>query len=400
MTFKCICAAAACCMGLAKGASAQQTTAPVADAPTQAPAPRTLEPAVLGPTASEQTLIGGLLSSINSNAEGWTPRVGSVTSGSGLALGGHYRAPIAGSRLFLDTEYLASIKGYQSALFDLSTRPLFGNRIVIGGGVRYTSLPQEDFFGFGAESSVDSHTSYERQGIDTRAWLAYTPRPGLEIRSTVGVLDAKIYSGEQPGVPSMDQVRWTQNFDSTTQSGRFLHAGVEATWDRRDNARNPSRGTFLRASLNRYACFTLGDRGVTRFDLDARTYVPVGGFSGHDSLALRGAVSLTTSGADREAAFFLLPRLGGGGTLRGYETSRFVDAQAAFMSAEYRWQVRRKLQVVGFLDAGTVAASVSQFSGSRLHSAVGAGVRYRGFRVDYAVGREGSRVHVGFGPSF
>jgi outer membrane protein assembly factor BamA len=354
---------------------------------------------VPGPSASEQSGIGALLASINSDAEGWTPRVGSVTSGSGLALGGHYRQRLAGGNLYLDTEYLASIKGYQSGLFDLSSRPLLNGRLTIGGGVRYTSLPQEDFFGFGAESSLASHTSYERQGLDARGWVAFRPAAGVEIRSTVGLLETKIFSGEQPGVPAIDEVRWTAGFDAPKQGGRFLHAGVEATIDRRDNPRNPHAGTYLRASLDRYSCFTLGENGVLRLDVDGRGYLPVGGFSGNDSLALRAALSLTNAD-DRQAAFYLLPRLGGGGTLRGFETSRFVDAQAAFMSAEYRWQLRRKLQIVGFVDAGTVASSISQFSGARLHTAIGTGIRYKGFRFDYAVGREGSRFHVGFGPSF
>ena len=267
--------------------------------------------------------------------------------------------------------------------------------------MRYTSLPQEDFFGFGAESSLDSHTSYERQGIDTRAWALLQTAAGrrdpLERRSP-GCEDLQRRAAGRPldGPGPLDP-----DFDSTTPERALPPRRRRGNLDRRDDVRNPSRGTFLRASLDRFACFTLGDRGVTRFDVDVRTYVPVGGILG-PRLARRARRGLPDDQrrAIARRAFFLLPRLGGGGTLRGYETSRFVDAQAAFMSAEYRWQVRRKLQVVGFVDAGTVAASVSQFSGSRLHSAVGAGVRYRGFRVDYAVGREGSRVHVGFGPSF
>lgn len=342
---------------------------------------------------------GGVLASINSNEVGITPRVGSVASGGGLAIGAHVRQPLGTGQLFLDTEYLASVKGYQSGLVELSSKPLAGGRVTIGGGFKYDSLPQEDFFGYGPDSQLDRHTSYQRQGLDTRAWVAFTPRPWLEVRTTVGHLNTRLFEGEQGGVPSIDTVSWHSGIEGIGRQSNYLHADIDATVDLRDDDFMPRAGTYARVGVSRFSGLGVQDCNFVRTHVDVRHYVPVAGFSGADSIAIRGALSMTASGNARPS-FYFLPRLGGGSTLRGYETSRFVDAQAMLVSAEYRWQVRRKLQIVGFVDAGQVAPAMSAFAMSRFDAAGGAGIRYRGFRVDYAVGREGSRFHVGFGPTF
>ena len=83
-----------------------------------------------------------------------------------------------------------------------------------------------------------------------------------------------------------------------------------------------------------------------------------------------------------------------------YNSSRFIDAQALYASAEYRWQAMHRLQVVSFVDVGQVAPSMRAFQLSDVRTSVGVGIRYRGFRIDYATGDEGGRLHVGVGASF
>ncbi len=203
----------------------------------------------------------------------------------------------------------------------------------------------------------------------------------------------------QGGVPSIDTVSWHSGTEGIGRQSNYLHADIDATVDLRDDDFMPRAGTYARVGVSRFSGLGVQDCSFVRTHVDVRHYVPVAGFSGADSIAIRGALSMTASGSGRPS-FYFLPRLGGGSTLRGYETSRFVDAQAMLVSAEYRWQVRRKLQIVGFVDAGQVAPAMSAFAMGRFDAAGGAGIRYRGFRVDYAVGREGGRFHVGFGPTF
>jgi hypothetical protein len=392
---------ACCCATLATTARAQQT-APPPSSPTTVSPPSTFVPDVLPIGSDVEAAPSGwkaVLGSVNADVDGGTLRAGSVVSGGGFALGGHWREPL-GEKARFDTEYMVSIKGYQSALLDVSSQPLAGGRLTFGFGVKYESLPMEDFFGLGPQSAVDTHTSYERQATDTRAWARIRVRPWLELRPTIGHVDTRVFAGEQSGIPSIEALTWRPSVSGVGRRSRFMHAGVTATIDRRDDPKRTRKGVFIRASASRYEAVTAEDDGFMRTELDVRGYLPVRGLSKHDVFAVRG-VALLTDGTRHEAApFYFLPRLGGGGLLRGYETSRFVDTQALFASAEYRWQAHHRLQIVTFVDVGGVAPAMRAFTVSNLQTSAGVGLRYRGFRVDYARGAEGGRFHVGVGMGF
>jgi outer membrane protein assembly factor BamA len=266
--------------------------------------------------------------------------------------------------------------------------------------VKYESLPMEDFFGLGPGSDVATHTSYERQGIDTRAWARFRIRPWLELKPTIGHVDTRLLAGEQSGVPSIESMAWASPVEGIARQSRFAHAGLTLTLDRRDTAKYTRSGVLIRASAERFEGLTARDHGFLKTEVDARGYLPIHALSSRDVLAVRGVALLTDGTRHESAPFYFLPRLGGGGLLRGYGSSRFIDTQALFASVEYRWQALRRLQVVSFADFGEVAPSMRAFSRANLRTSVGAGIRYRGFRVDYATGAEGGRLHVGVGASF
>ena len=401
---------ACCCATLATTARAQQlqpdtqtTTRPATPPEPQAPQnPSGFVPEVLPIGSDVEASTSGwrsVLASVNKDMEGPALRAGSVVAGGGFAIGGHWRETIS-SRARLDTEYLVSIKGYQSALIDLSSQPVANGRVTFGFGVKYDSLPMEDFFGFGPDSDVGTHASYERQGLDTRGWARIRVRPWFELRPTVGHLDTRLLSGEQSGIPSIESVTWRQPVSGVGRQSRFMHAGLSAIIDKRDDPKRTRAGFLIKASAERYEALTPEDSGFLKTEVDVRGYVPIRALSKQDVFAVRGVALLTDGTRHESAPFYFLPRLGGGGLLRGYETSRFVDTQALFASAEYRWQALHRLQVVSFVDIGEVSPSMRSFQLSNLKSSVGVGIRYRGFRVDYAKGSEGSRVHVGVGASF
>jgi hypothetical protein len=401
---------ACCCATLATTARAQQPKPDAQTTPRQAtpPEPQTPQspsgfiPEVLPIGSDVEASTSGwrsVLATVNKDIEGPALRAGSVVAGGGFALGGHWRETIS-DRARLDTEYMASIKGYQSALIDLSSQPVANGRLTFGFGMKYESLPMEDFFGLGPTSEVGSHTSYERQGLDTRGWARIRVRPWFELRPSIGHLDTRLLSGEQSGIPSIESVTWGQRVAGVGRQSRFVHAGLAATIDRRDDPKRTRSGLLIKASAERFEAVTSQDDGFLKTDIDVRGYVPIRLLSRQDVFAIRGVALLTDGTRHESAPFYFLPRLGGGGLLRGYETSRFVDTQALFASAEYRWQAHRRLQVVSFVDVGQVAPAMRAFELSKVQTSVGVGIRYRGFRIDYARGAEGGRLHVGVGASF
>ncbi len=384
-------------------AQTPQDPTPRAQTPPSTAAPSAFVPEVL-PIGSDVEAASGsgwrsVLASVNKDIEGPALRAGSVVSGGGFALGGHWRETV-GTRARLDTEYMVSIRGYQSALIDLSSQPVADGRLTFGFGVKYDSLPMEDFFGLGPDSEVGTHASYERQGLDTRGWARIRVRPWFELRPTIGHLDTRLLSGEQAGIPSIESVAWRSPVAGVGRQSRFMHAGVSAIIDRRDDPKWTRKGLLIKASAERFEAVTAQDHGFLKTEVDVRGYIPIRALSRQDVFAVRGVALLTDGTGHESAPFYFLPRLGGGGLLRGYETSRYVDTQALFASAEYRWQAMRRLQVVSFVDVGQVAPSTRAFAFSNLKTSVGVGIRYRGFRIDYARGAEGGRLHIGVGASF
>jgi hypothetical protein len=401
---------ACCCATLATSARAQQpepqpqTQAPALPEPQPAPpaGPSGFIPEVLPIGSDVEASTSGwrsVLATVNKDIEGPALRAGSVVAGGGLALGGHWRETLA-THARLDTEYMLSIKGYQSALVELSSRPLASGRLTFGFGAKYESLPQEDFYGLGPESDLSTHATYERQGLDTRGWARIRVRPWFELRPSIGHLDTRLRAGEQSGVPSIESMSYRQPVAGVGRQSRFVHAGLAATIDRRDDPKRTRAGFLIKASAERFQPMTPEDDSFLKTELDVRGYVPIRLLSRQDVFAVRGVALLTDGTGHERAPFYFLPRLGGGGLLRGYETSRFIDTQALYASAEYRWQAMRRLQVVSFVDVGQVAPSMRAFQLSNLRTSVGVGVRYRGFRIDYATGDEGGRLHIGVGASF
>lgn len=113
--------------------------------------------------------------------------------------------------------------------------------------------------------------------------------------------------------------------------------------------------------------------------------------------SLRGRVQ-TILDEDDAVPFFLLPQLGGGRTLRGYETGRFRDRHSIVTSAEFRWIPNRlALDMALFYDAGKVTARRSDLDFDGLKSDWGIGIRFHApgttvLRVEAARGSDGWRL--------
>lgn len=343
------------------------------------------------------------LSQINQTGDGWTPRAGRIVSGGGLALGQAYTKSLFEGRARARAEMLFSVKGYLQGELSLSSRPLGDSGVTLGGRVRYANLPQEDFFGVGHASSASMHTSYSQRLTDVSLVTTLAPRSWLQIEGTAGFLNHEIGRGRQAGVPSIEERFTEQAVPGLNSHTQFMRTGITATVDLRDVADAPRHGGWYSASLTHYEGIRGSSPSFGRFEADLRQFIAIPGTSRH-VLALRSQVMSTIGGTNAEIPFFMMPRLGGS-SLRGYEVSRYADRHLLAFSVEHRWDVHPKLQLVGFVDAGQVAPAFGDFGLERFQSSVGMGVRYRvgghtALRLDVAAGSEGTRVHIGFGPSF
>jgi len=204
--------------------------------------------------------------------------------------------------------------------------------------------------------------------------------------------------------------------DLGIRSFTHLLLPLYVSWDRRDDALNPTRGFYLNAGAEPFVEVSKGTPGA-RLTLDGRGYYPVGG----DGVVLAGRVQMgSVLGADlQDVPPDMLFFSGGGGTVRGQPyQSLGVDLGGgdtvggrgfAALSAEIRIGLTEKIGLVGFADIGAVGADSIPGSGGDWHSGAGLGLRYDTgigpLRLDVAAPTGGStgdgvQFYIGIGQAF
>ena len=94
-----------------------------------------------------------LMGRLNGDVDGWYPRIGGVTRGSGFAFGPGVRMPLFGNALFLDMSGAISLKGYSALDARLRWLQVLDQRIELWTDLRFEDFPEEDFFGVGMDSA-------------------------------------------------------------------------------------------------------------------------------------------------------------------------------------------------------------------------------------------------------
>ncbi len=216
----------------------------------------------------------------------------------------------------------------------------------------------------------------------------------------------------------------------TDQLGTISFATIalpaRGVWDRRENALNPTGGTYLEAQATPFTGLNSETGTGARLYFDSRAYF---GFGQDDRFVLAGRLQ---GGSIVGAGLFETPRdflfySGGGGTVRGqpyqslgvetvYAGPRAGDAPvtvrtggSSFLgaSAELRAKVWRNIGLVGFADAGFVGAD--SFGDGDWHAGAGLGVRYDTgigpIRLDVAAPVQGDtgsgvQIYIGIGQAF
>lgn len=195
-----------------------------------------------------------------------------------------------------------------------------------------------------------------------------------------------------------------------------------ATWDRRDNKVDATRGTYLAAEAKPFLGLGTTGSGV-RLTADARAYR---GFGAGNRVVLAGRFQ---AGAIYGSSLLDTPReflfySGGGGTVRGQPYQSLgvdvlrgpgggtVRTGGTFFlggSAEARVKVTDNIGVVGFVDAGQISVGSFGDDAGEFHAGAGFGLRYAtGFgplRLDVAgpVGGntgKGVQIYIGIGQAF
>lgn len=345
-----------------------------------------------------ETIVNG----VDGVTQGVHPELGVSIVGGGPAGGVGYRVPLFDRRVVVDASAVLSIRGYKDVQTRIEMPRLASGRLGIGADLRYEDGTQINYFGIGAGSSADQASNYRLRYLDTAGFATIHLSPAVSITGRGGILQgATVAGGTSTLVPPIEA-----RFENASAPGLglrpdFTHADVALDVDTRDVPGYPRSGGRYRASLAAYH-----DRSENRFSFrriegEAAQYVPVGDRS-VASLHARLDVSQTADG--QQVPFYLLPSLGSGQSLRGYDDYRFRDRDAMLASAEWRTHLVGLFDIAGFVDTGSVAPTFGTLASNRLLADYGVGVRVHSasrliVRLDVARGTEGMHTILSFSPS-
>src|SRR5262249_30645370 len=113
-----------------------------------------------------------LIERMNGDVDGWYPRIGGITRGSGFAAGPGYRVPLFNATMRADLSAALSIKGYTAVDARLRLLQTSSRRTEVWTEFRGEHLPEEDYVGVGMATSDATRTSYGLDTTDMRLrWL-------------------------------------------------------------------------------------------------------------------------------------------------------------------------------------------------------------------------------------
>jgi Omp85 superfamily domain len=336
--------------------------------------------------------------------EGFYPKLGSLTTGSGFAGGVGYR----NSAMFdrhgtLDVYGAGSIKKYW-ALEARATFPRLANdRLFVQFHVGRREYPEEDYFGLGPDSIRSDQVSYLVSNNTFGGRVGVRPAWPVLIGGGVDYLQPYVGEGRDSAVPTIGEL-----FDETTAPGLtrqpdYLRTVAFLEVDYRE-PRYARKGGWYRVEFSHVDDRDFDAYTFNRLDVDLRQFV---GFLG-ERRVLAGRVWMSTSDTSdgQQMPFYYMPYLGGNDTLRGFREYRFRGPHALLMQAEYRIEIWSGLDLALFYDTGKVAVRRGDLDLSDLEDDYGFGFRFNTnngvvMRVDAGFGsRDGKHLYITFGGVF
>ena len=254
------------------------------------------------------------------------------------------------------------------------------------------------YYGLGATSPKRAKELYTPTGVEATASVQQRLRGAWYALATARFLSQDITPDSATGALALN-TRIVGRM-----GGRVSELGLGVLRDSRDFVFNPTRGTFAQLTYAVSAEVTGSEFAYERLRFDARKYASLGG----EHVLAWQAQLIGTTGAP---PFDQLALVGGGDIMRGYARGRYREAWFTAAQVEYRSPIRRRLGMVAFAGAGTVASTaggLADFVEGTLLPTYGAGARIQidarqrtAVRVDYGRGTKGaSGLYIGFNQAF
>lgn len=341
----------------------------------------------------------GLLDGARSGkgANGGQVVLGGMRSGQGMSFGvGYRRTDLWRERLgFRGTARMTPQLAYMLDA-EVDFQGLKTDRFFVDFYMKLESSPQMDYYGQGADSSLDDRTSYTYDDFSTDFRAGYAILPSLRVGATIGTVAVHTGPGNRSGVPSLEEVfdeREAPGFGIDTWYSRW---GGFIEIDYRDLPSGPRSGGYYSTTVRQYTDEEHGLFDFSQLVFEVQQYIPYS--NKNRVIAVRVLAEITSEEGvdDSVIPFYLQPKLGGNDNLRGFQRYRFYDNQALIVNVEHRWHASSALDMAIFVDFGKVAPRLRDVDFSDFDWNAGIGFRFKVndayiMRIDFAAGREGFR---------
>jgi hypothetical protein len=330
--------------------------------------------------------------------DGFYPRIGGLSPGSGLAGGAGYRQHL--NWAYVDVSGAVSTKAYRG--IDVQARWIDTPRFQLANLLTFRNNTQDDFYGLGNDTTDATRVDYGIRSTDFGARGSARVIRRLRLGADIGYFIPAVRHGRDDSLRSI-----AQTFNDVTAPGlarqpNFEHHSVFAVVDSRDAEGFPRRGGLYRATYAIWNDRSFDEYDFRRFDIAGSQFLSL---PGGTVVALRLALSYANNAPGDRVPFYLLPYIGGGDTVRSFREFRFRDENAGVFNVELRHKIHAMAYVAGFVDFGKVAHDWEDITPTDLKKAYGVGLRggtdeKTYFRFDVAYGDGGTRVFLKFTPSF
>jgi hypothetical protein len=351
------------------------------------------------PSRLERVLLdlesGRLFERLLNPAEGFYPKIGNVTAGSGISLGPAYRHPGLFGHTDVSAFAAASFRRYWMIDGRVKMPRLARGAVSVDVHAQRYDFPEEDFFGLGPHSQREQHVTYGLRSSMIGGAAAVRPTRWLALGGGVDYLAPRVTA---PGEAS----RLGALFDEANAPGvgtatDFLRYEASAEVSSREPRANPRRGGRYGFVFQQFDDTATDRYSFRRAEVDLQKYVSL--LRERRVLALHALVSISDVSANREIPFYLQRTLGGPDDLRGFRRFRFRDRHLLLLQAEYRWEIFTAVDGAIFYDAGKVASRVEDVNLRDLESDYGIGFRFGTsngvfLRVEGAFGSSGGKHFI------
>ena len=337
--------------------------------------------------------------------EGFHPKLGSLTVGSGFAYGLGFRdRDLFSNRGALELWAAGSVKGYWATEARLRFPRLADNHLYLETWASRRDYPQENFFGLGPDSNRDDRSDYaiRTNHFGGRAGVRPFARH-LLVGGGLEFLQPRLGAGQNDTYPDVPELFPPSDVPGIDSRSDFLRSEFFVEVDYREPL-YAKKGGWYRFDWSHYDDRTTNQFTFNRFDADVRQFF--GFLAGRRVIATRLFVSTSDTSAPQVMPFFFMPTLGGNDSLRGFREYRFRGPHAILAQAEYRWEIWSGFDGAIFYDAGKVADRRSDLNFKDLESDYGIGFRFNTnngviFRVDTAFGsNDGKHLYIVVGGFF